>query len=144
MSSDNSKYIENFKIIEYNMDRLMEYWIDKNKEKIKEFKHLIMLDLKDKELSDISKGDEFMENYEKKLNSLNESDVFKSLMTPEEDYQKILNTERYLGEKEGIEKGQKQGIEQTAVEFIKNGIPIEKVSEITEISIERLKELLNS
>ena len=140
MSSDNSKYIENFKTIEYNMDRLMEYWIDKNKEKIKEFKHLIMLDLKDKELSDISKGDEFMENYEKKLNSLNESDAFKSLMTPEEDNQKILNTERYLGEKEGIEKNQ--------IQVVKNlhnmKMSDEQIAKAVNLSVSEVNRIINN
>ena len=85
-----------------------------------------------------------MENYEKKLNSLNESDAFKSLMTPEEDYKKILNTERYLGEKEGIEKGQKQGIELTAIKLLNRGMSLKEVCEITDISIERLNELVKS
>ncbi len=138
-SIDGSKYIENFSIVEYNMDKLMKYWHEKNYDKIKEFKHLIMLDLDRKDLSNISKGDKFMTDYEKKLNALNDSDVWEPLMTPEEDYQKILNTERYLGKKEGLEEGKLK----TAIDFINNGMDIQEVSKITQIPLESLQKELN-
>ncbi len=151
---DGTKYIENFNIVEYNMSKLMKYWDEKNYDKIEEFKHLIMLDLSRNDLSSISKGDSFMTDYEKRLNALNDSDVWEPLMSPEEDYQKILNTEKYLARKEGLEQGREEGLEQgreqgreegleqgkinTAIEFINNGIDIHKVSEITKIPVETL------
>ena len=43
------------------MDKIMEYWYNKNIQKVNEYKHLIMLDLKTKDLEKLSKGDDFVE-----------------------------------------------------------------------------------
>lgn len=45
MDKEQKEYIENFEIWEYNMDRIMQIWYDKD-EKMSEYKHLIMLDCK--------------------------------------------------------------------------------------------------
>ncbi len=45
MDEDGYLYIENMKIIEHNMDRITDFWYSKNKEKIEEYKYLIMLGL---------------------------------------------------------------------------------------------------
>lgn len=82
---EEKKYVENFEIIEYNMDKIMKYWYDEDRKKIEKYKHLIMLDLKDKELEKIAKGDKFMKEYENKLNKLNEEEEFQSWMSYEED-----------------------------------------------------------
>ena len=49
------KYLENIEIIEYNMDKIMEYWYNKNIQKVNEYKHLIMLDLETKGLKNCLK-----------------------------------------------------------------------------------------
>ncbi len=54
---------ENFEIIEYNMDKLMDYYENYNEEKTKEYNNLIMLDLQSEELNTLAKGDKFMEEY---------------------------------------------------------------------------------
>lgn len=41
-------YIENFKIIEFNMAKIMKFWYDGDKKQIEKYKELIMLDLKKK------------------------------------------------------------------------------------------------
>ena len=110
MDENGNKYIENFEIIEYNMDKLMKYYKRFNKEKLKEFDFLIMLDLKEKELKKFAKGDSFMEKYSEKLNKVNEDPEFQSFMTAEENYQKCINTDKKIAREEGWAEGNAKGI----------------------------------
>ena len=68
--SKNRLYLPNFTIIEYNMDRIKQFWYDKNKEMYEKYKHLIMLDLKTDELKKIAEGDDFVEEFEEKITHL--------------------------------------------------------------------------
>lgn len=56
MAEDGHKYIDNVEIIEYNMDKIMQFWYDLDEKKIKEYKHLIMLDLESSDLKKNLKG----------------------------------------------------------------------------------------
>lgn len=139
MNYDGTKFIENFEVIEFNMDALMEYWFKKDSQKIAEYKHLIMLCLNDGELSTFGIGDEFIEKYRMELNKLAQDEDFNFLRQLTIEWQRIANTEKCLGEKVGMARG----IEQSAVAFLKNGIAIAKVSEITGISMKKLRRLLS-
>lgn len=149
MNKDNHLYIENVKIIEYNMDRIMEYWYTSDKEKIEEYKYLIMLDLDRESLGKLAKGDRFMEAYQKKVETLNDSDIYTPWITPEEDAEMILNTEKHISYNEGVEQGIEQGIEQgkndrnieIAKSLLKMDIGIEIIAETTGLSLERLSQL---
>ena len=121
MSKGGKKYVENIEIIEYNMDKIMNYWYNLDEEKVKQYKHLIMLDLDEKGLQDLSKGDELVMEYEKKVVGLNEEETFQSAMSYEEDQKLILNTEKKMALEQGIEQGIKQGIEQGKEEGIREG-----------------------
>ena len=94
MDKDNVKYIDNLKVLEYNMNVISDYYKTHNKEKINKFKHLIMLDLKKEDLRVLAKEDGFVEKFDEKIEKLNESETFQSLMTYEEDQEKILNTKK--------------------------------------------------
>ncbi len=146
MDKDGYLYIENMKIIEYNMDRITDFWYSKNKEKIEEYKYLIMLGLDRISLNEIAKGDKYMEEYTKKVEELNDRDAFTSWITPEEDVEMILNTEKHIsydeghtvgygeGKSEGIDIGLEQGKLNEKLEITRNmlkkNIDISMISEI--------------
>ena len=141
MDKNSRKYIENIEIIEFNMDKIMNYWYNLDNKKVNEYKHLIMLDLDKTNLKKISKGDDFVEEFEKKVTDLNEQETFKSAMTYEEDQKLIQNTEKRIA----YEEGTKQGMEQRNIEIAKNmlnlNLPIESISKITGLDIDTIKEL---
>ena len=136
-SNKEVKYVENIEIIEYNMDKLMGYWYNNNEEKIQEYKHLIMLDLETKGLKDLSKGDDFVSEFEDKITKLNEQETFQSLMTYEEDQKKILNTEKKIS----FEEGKKESQIEIAKAMLKAGETIEKIHQYTELPVEEVNNL---
>ena len=150
MDEMGNKYVKNIKIIEFNMDRIMDFWYNNDNEKIKEYKYLIMLDLDRNSLNVLSEGDSFMEDYKKKIDRLNESDRYTSWITPEEDERLILNTEKRISYNEGKEEGIQEGIEEgkrksqieIAKAFIQNKVELGIISKSTGLSIEDLKDLV--
>ena len=137
-------YINNFKIIEYNMDRIMKFWYDEDEENIIKYIHLITLSLNLKELNKLLKNykllkeDElFVKEFLEKLKELNKEDYFVSSISKEKDLEMIANTERDIGFEQGIE----QGIFETAKNFIKLNVPLSKISKATGLSVSELKKL---
>lgn len=141
MDQDGWLYIENIKMIEYNMDMITAFWYTANEEKIEEYKYLIMLGLDRESLDQISKGDQFMEEYTKKVEKLNDSDVFTSWITPEEDAEIILNTEKHISYNEGMLAGVAKGIQTTAQALLQNGVDIHVVAISTGLSLQELQQL---
>ena len=149
MSNNEKKYIHNFEIIEYNMDKITDYWYNLDMEKVKEYKHLIMLDLEKDDLDKISNGDDFVEAYEDKVTDLNNQETFRSFMSYEEDQELIQNTEKAMayedGISQGIEQGISQGIEQRNVEIAKNmlkeKLDIATISRMTGLDADTLEKL---
>lgn len=139
---EGEKYIEHFTIIEYNMDKIMEFWYTKNKKEIEKYKYLIMLDLDKEGLEEITNGDEFMEEYKKKIIDLNEEETFRSWMTKEEDDKMILNTEKSLSFKEGIKEGTVQSKIEIAKNLLKQGVSINIIKNATKLSEEEIRNLI--
>ena len=137
MDKNSRKYIENIEIIEFNMDKIMNYWYNLDNKKVNEYKHLIMLDLDKTNLKKISKGDDFVEEFEKKVTDLNEQETFKSAMTYEENQKLIQNTEKRIAYEEGME--------QSKLEIAKNmlnlNLSIESISKVTGLDIDTIKGL---
>ena len=98
------------------MDKITDYWYNLDMEKVKEYKHLIMLDLEKDDLDKISNGDDFVEAYEDKVTDLNNQETFRSFMSYEEDQELIQNTEKAMAYEDGIS----HGIEQEKLEIAKN------------------------
>jgi len=145
MSNKEKKYIDNFEIIEFNMDSLKKYCYTSS-EKYEKFKYLIMLDLNKEELSNVVLGDEFMKEYKEKIETLNEDETFTSAISYEDDQKYILNTEKWISFEEGKEKGLEQGVEQginiSVKNMYKNNIDIEQIAKILEISQDKVKQIL--
>ena len=132
-----------FKLPKYNMDKITDYWYNLDMEKVKEYKHLIMLDLEKDDLDKISNGDDFVEAYEDKVTDLNNQETFRSFMSYEEDQELIQNTEKAMAYEDGIS----QGIEQEKLEIAKNMLAkkmdISTVSELTGLDADTLEKLSN-
>ena len=146
MSNNGKKYIHNFEIIEYNMDKITDYWYNLDTEKVKEYKHLIMLDLEKDDLDKISNGDDFVEAYEDKVTDLNNQETFRSFMSYEEDQELIQNTEKAMAYEEGTKNGVSQGIKQEKLEIAKNllslgTLSIEDISKATGLDTNTLQKL---
>ena len=149
MDENKNKYIENFEIIEFNMDKITDYWYNSDRKKVNEYKHLIMLDLDEGNLDKISIGDDFVKEYEKQVTDLNNQETFQSFMSYEEDQRLIQNTEKKIAYKDGLEQGIEQGIEQGSqnkqIEIAKNMLKDTKdyqlISKYTGLSIEDIKKL---
>lgn len=136
-SNTGEKYLDNIEIIEYNMDRIMNYWYNEDKEKVLEYRHLIMLDLKTNDLRKLSKGDDFVKEFEEKITDLNERETFQSAMTYEEDQKLILNTEKRISFNEGKEEERQE----IAKNLLSLNFPIENISQATGLSIEEIEKL---
>ena len=67
-------------------------------EKVKEYKHLIMLDLDKDDLDKISNGDDLVEEYEDKVTDLNNHETFRSFMAYEEGISQGVEQEKLLKE----------------------------------------------
>ena len=138
------KYAQNFQIIEWNMDKIMKFWYDKNEEKIEEYKHLIMLDLSKEDLKKLAKKDREVEKYMKEVERVNEDPRFREYMTKEEDQKKIYNTQMSKAYNEGISEGILEGGKEKSIEIAKkllNKLPINEIVKVTGLSKEEIERL---
>ena len=129
------------------MDKITDYWYNLDMEKVKEYKHLIMLDLDQNDLKEMSNGDDFVEAYEDKVTDLNNQETFRSFMSYEEDQELIQNTEKAMAYEEGTKNGVSQGIEQRNIEIAKNMLKdtqdYELISKYTGLDTNTLEKLSN-
>lgn len=155
----NDLYIDNFKIIVYNMDYIKEVYYNKTTKKYKQNapKHLLMLDSNKEELEKLCKGDKIMEKFKENVEKLNKDEIIIDFLTKEEEdelkKQSYLDEGYELGEEKGMKAGQKIGQkigkelgkkeekENLAVKMLENNIDISVVSKITGLSIEKLEKL---
>lgn len=147
MDEDKIKFIDNFEIWEYNMDRIMQIWYDNDELEIEKYKHLIMLDSNSKELEKLSKGDELVKEFKEEIEELNENETYTSWLTPEEDAEFILNTEKSISFEEGKEVGLLEGQKAKQIEIAKalleNNVDLNVVVNSTGLSIEEINKLQN-
>ena len=143
MDKDLKTYIENLEIWEFNMDRIMQIWYDNNESEIEKYKHLIMLDSNLDELEKLSKGDDLVEEFKEEIKELNENETYTSWLTPEEDAEFILNTEKSISYDEGLEKGKKNKQIEIAKNLLKTNLIFEDISKATGLSIEELEKIKN-
>ena len=130
--------MKNFRIIEWNMDKIMKFWYDKDEENIEKYKYLIMLDLEQEELHELSKRDEEVKKYMEEVERINRDPKFREYMTKEEDDRKIRNTEL----REAREQGEKNRNLEIAKAMLKETeLSITKISSLTGLSEEEIDEL---
>ena len=135
------KFVDNFSIFEYNMDKIRELWYSGDKE----YEFLAILDFNKEELKKIGKGDEYMSEFKKKIESLNDNREYKEFLTAEEDMKKTNNTFKEIGRREGFEDGKVLGIEESKVEIAKKllnkNMDIKEIAEVTGLSLEKIQKL---
>lgn len=135
------KFVDNFSIFGYNMDKIRELWYSGDKE----YEFLAILDFNKEELKRIGKGDEYMSEFKKKIESLNDNREYKEFLTAEEDMKKTNNTFKEIGRREGFEDGKVLGIEESKVEIAKKllnkNMDIKEIAEVTGLSLEKIQKL---
>jgi predicted transposase/invertase (TIGR01784 family) len=134
---EGKEFVKNFIIYEINMDYYQKIWENKNEEEIEKNKYLIMQNLKKEELKKWSKQDKEIREYMEKIEKLNENNKFREYMTYEEDEEKIHNSLKEEGFREGIKK---KSIE-IAKKLLKENIPIDIISKTTSLSIDEIERL---
>lgn len=115
-------FVDNFKIYEYDMDRIKRFWYDKDEENIEKYKMLIMLDLPRDELEKLSIGDERVVKFKMELEEINDDLSRYEFWTAEEENEWIENSLKDQFRREGLEEGRKEGIEQGIEQGLEQGI----------------------
>lgn len=151
-------FVDNFKIYEYDMDRIKRFWYDKDQENIEKYKMLIMLDLPREELEKLSIGDERVAKFKMELENINDDLSRYEFLTPEKDNMMIENSLKDQFKREGLEEGRQegrvegreQGLEEGRQEekinliksLYKNGASLELISNSTHMAIKKIKEIV--
>ena len=133
------KYIDNFKIMVFNMDKYMKYWYTNDSENIDKYKHLIMLDLEENDLKKLSIGDDFVKEFEDKITNLNNQETFQSFMSYEDDQRLLNNSYKAMAYEEGI----KQNKIETAKNMLELDIEIDKIIKVTGLSLSVLYDVIS-
>ena len=131
------KYIDNLQIVEINMDYLKKLWYAKD-EKVNEYIHVLMLCLEKEELTKLRKmrkDDEIIMAYKKEMNKIND-DAF--TWDCEKDNEMLLNGMKDRAEQKGMKKQQIM----IAKNLLKTDFPIDKIAEVTNLSIAKIQKLL--
>ena len=134
---DKNLYVDNFKVIVFNMDRLKDVWSHKDELLIDKYKYLIMLDLEGKELMELSERDELIKRYQRKIEGYNQGLDFVYGITPEEEEKALENTRRRIA----YENGTKENQIATAKRMLEMNMDINDISKATELSIEEINKL---
>ena len=142
-------YCDKLKIIEINMDKIMNMWYHGDKKKALEYKYFLMLDLEPKDLEKVCKGDKMMEKYKEKIEKLNEDPEFIEVVSKEKDAEMVYNSLITEGYEQGIEDGISQGLEQgissrnieIAKNLLDNNVSIDVIIKSTGLSKEEVEEL---
>ena len=146
-------YIDNFRIMVYNMDKLKEVWYHEGGKGIKGYKHLLMMDLQPEELDELG-NDLIVKKYKERLKEMNDIDTYIPPISREQDAIMLENTfRRYYreeglkeGREEGLKQGIEQGIEQKQLEVIKNlyknGVDINTIAIGVNLTFEEVKKII--
>ena len=138
--------LKNIQGIEFNMDKIMNFWYNEDDKLLEENKYLVMLNLNEENLEKLSKkyeGDDVIMEYKDTITSLNKSNRFESFLTYEQDRKFWMNTERNKGIKEGIDKGISIGIDKGREEGITIGRNEGRLEEKNILAKNMLKEGIN-
>ena len=142
-------FIDNFEIYEFNMDKYMDFWYNKDKEKIVQYKYLIMQNLEKEELNKFFKSvnDKVVSKYMDRLYEINQDPKFQSYMSAEEDDRMIINSlkEDYYnkGVNQGTTIGAKKKMEDDCKGLHENGVSIDIIAKSLSISEDEVREILS-
>ena len=144
LNDGEKNFVRNFKIVEWNMDKVLNYWYAKDEVNIQKFKYLIMLDLNEEDLAKLA-SDGKVRKFMNEVKKVNENPDFFNYMTKEEDEEKCHNTEIKEAINTGIDIGKNEGKKERNIEIAKNllkkKIPMKDIMEITELTEEEIIKL---
>ena len=150
--------VRNLDIYDVNLDKINSRCYNEDDE----YNFLKMITAPKEELEFLAeKGDNLMKKIKDEVNRVNDENYFANFISVEEDERKIRNTYyangveegeargeargKKLGEKRGEKLGEKRGKENALIEIAKNllkvGDSIQKISEVTGLSKEKIKSL---
>ena len=143
-SRDENGVVENVNWEKYHISFLQAYKkYKKGLELTKLEKELLILRLrKIEELERLAEGDEDLMEVVNKLKELSLNIDTIGLYDEAEEREKMMNSLRAEGEKEGIEKGAKEREKSIAKNLLKDGLPIPKVCEYTGLSKKQITMLM--
>ena len=118
------------------MDKYKEILYNEDEEQLEENKYLIMLDMDKEELKKLKK-DKVVEEYMEKIERLNQNPMFINWITKEKDEEMIKNTQLRRAKEDGIDAGKKELVNT----MLKNGASIEKISKLTDLSIDEITQI---
>ena len=132
-------FVENFKIIEVNVDKYKDIWYDKDEKKLENKEMLVLIGLNEEEMKEYNKytKDKEIKEVVERVKEMNEDDVFVAKISAEEDAILLHNTEVKLAKDEGIEQANKK----TAKALLKENVSIDIISKSTGLSKETILSL---
>lgn len=137
-------WVENFKIIEVNMERLKQMWYDKSSEDIEKYKYLMMLDMNKSDLISLQKingSDKIVKEYSDKVCELNRNVNFINTIGKEKEKEYMFNTRLELVREESLEQGKKEKNLENAKALLQNGVSKEIVIKSLNLTKEEIKSL---
>ena len=144
MNKNGKKYIKNLVIMTYNIEKVREFWYNRDIKNIKKYKYLIMLDLNEKELEELKEivgRDEIIMEYTKRVTELNDEERYMPWLSMEEKQEVTENMIRQEAMKKGEAKGERQGMNTVAKRMLENNETISYISEITGLSEKAIQRL---
>jgi len=134
---ENKEFVNNFLIYEINMEYYLKLWYNKNEQQVNIYKYLIMLNLEENDLKEISKKDKVVTKYMEELVKLNKNPEFREYMSKEEDERKIQNSLLNESYKEGEITKSKE----IAKNMLSKNIDINAIIECTGLTKEEIENL---
>ena len=124
----------------YNIEKVREFWYNKDIKNIKKYKYLIMLDLNEKELEELKEivgRDEIIMEYTKRVTELNDEERYKPWLTMEERQEVTTN----MLIESAVEKAERRGMNTVAKRMLQNNESVSYISEITGLSEKAIQRL---
>ena len=115
-SKDRNRFIENFKIIEFNVDKIEKNWYTLSELEKEKYKYIMMLDLEEEKLSEFCRGDEVMEEFRKEVKRINKDERYSFFLSEEEDAEKLRKTEELIRKRKEEKREQKRKLQEQKIE----------------------------
>ena len=138
-SKDRNRFIENFKIIEFNVDKIEKNWYTLSELEKEKYKYIMMLDLEEEKLSEFCRGDEVMEEFRKEVKRINKDERYSFFLSEEEDAEKLRKTEELIRkrkeEKREQRREQKRKLQEQKIEELEKQLN-NSVKKLIELNVD--------
>ena len=144
MNKNGKKYIKNLVIMTYNIEKVREFWYNRDIKNIKKYKYLIMLDLNEKELEELKEivgRDEIIMEYTKRVTELNDEERYRPWLSMEEKQEVTENMIRQEAMKKGEAKGERREKTNVARNMLRENMDISTITRVTGLSEKAIQRL---